>query len=291
MALREAYMIKESWSHDTKTLSITAKVGESLKIKELQVSHDDAGGWCECFIDRLSIGYWFIGWSAGNHLEMCGVVAAWPNLFKRLQQLGKFDGYPIAEGETFTIKNPVTDGNIRASIIYEVYDAEDMKAEMPNGSKSVEYMFINYGTNEDAIGEGEYGPLDFSRNPAEYPGFPFGDVVPPGHEIDIHGILHATWRGLVDSTAATNRYLKLVHDRKVLFNEDRRGIYCVQGTSPLTWGSVRQTNCNIDLFPQPITFKAGDELNITMSCADGEGGVTAKDTMTAVVETVRKVAA
>lgn len=290
MGLKEAYMIKENWSEDTKTLSIEARVGESLKIKQLLVSHDDLDGFCECFIDRLSIGYWFIGWNAGNHLEMWTLTNVLPNLFERLQQLGKFDGYPIAEGETFSIKNPVTNGNIRASIIYEVYDAEDMKAEMPGGSKADSYMFINYGTNEALILEGEYGAIDFSRNPAEYPAFPFGEVVPPGHEIDIHGVLIACWRGLVDDSSASMRYLKLIRDRKVLFNEDRRGIWLPQGSGHLTWGSVRQTNCDIKLFPAPVTFKAGDELNMSMSCGSTDGDVTAKDTMLAVVQTVRKLA-
>jgi len=291
MALKEAYMMKDSWSEDVTTLSITAKVGESLKIKQLLVSHDDLNGFCECFIDRLSVGYWFIGWSAGNHLEMCAVTDVLPNLFERLQQLGKFDGYPIAEGETFSIKNPITGGNIRASIVYEVYDAEDMKAEMPGGSKASEYLYINYGTNAADIADAAYGPLDKSRNPAEYPAFPFGDVVAPGHEIDIHGILIATWRGLVDNTSAQMRYLKLIKDRNVLFNEDRRGIWLPQGSGHLTWGSVRQTNCDIKLFPVPVTFGPGDELNISMSNATGEGVITAEDTMMATVQTVRKIGA
>lgn len=287
MALKEAYMIKDSWDTSTKTLSISAKVGESLKIKQLLVSHDDLNGFCECFIDRLSVGYWFIGWSAGCHLEMCAVTDVLPNLFERLQQLGKFAGYPVAEGETFSIKNAINDVDIRASIVYEVYDAEDMKAEMPGGSKATEFMFINYGTNTEDIADGAYGALDMSRNPAEYPSFPFGDIVPPGHEIDIHGILIATWRGLVDDTSARMRYLKLIKDRNVLFNEDRRGIWLPQGSGHLTWGSVRQTNCDIKLFPQPVTFGPGDELNVSMSNA---GGVTAKDTMMATVQTVRKLA-
>ncbi|MBA7491627.1 hypothetical protein ES702_02175 [subsurface metagenome] len=291
MGLKEAYMIKDSWSHSTKTLSVEAKVGESLLIKQLLVSHDDLKGFCECFIDRLSIGYWFIGWSAGCHLEMCAVTDVLPNLFERLQQLGKFNGYPVAEGETFSIKNAVNDLDIRASIVYEVHEAGDITSDMPGGSKSDEYMFINYGTNNALILEGEYGAINHSRNPSEYPAFPFGEVVPPGHEIDIHGVLIATWRGLVDDSSASMRYLKLVHDRKVLFNEDRRGIWLPQGSGHLTWGSIRQTNCDIKLFPVPVTFKAGDELNMTMSCGSADGDVTAKDTMLAVVQTVRKVSA
>jgi hypothetical protein len=211
-----------------------------------------------------------------------------PNLFERLQQLHVFDGYPVAEGQTFEIRPAVAGATIVGAIIYEVHDAEDMKAEMPGGSKSDEYMFVNYGTNTSNIGAGEYGDLDKSRNPSEYPSFPFGEVVPAGQEVDIHGILLKIWGGSVDNTAETMRFLKLIHEREVLFNQDRRGIYVTQGMGPLTWGSIRKTNCDIKLFPAPLKFGPGDELNISLSCAVQ---ITALDVQIATVQTVRKAGA
>ena len=286
MGLREPYMIKENFTAATATLEIEAKVGESLLIKRLLVGALHAGGFCECLIDRLSVGFWYIGDINANHLEQCGVTDVLPNLFTRLQQLDIFKGYPIAEGETFEIKPAVAGATIIGAIEYEIYDAEDMKAEMPGGSKSKEYLFINYGTNTAAIVAGAYGDLDKSRNPSEYPAFPFGDSVPAGHEIDIHGVLIKTWGGYVDDTADTMRFLKMIRDRKVLFNEDRRGIYVTQGMGPLTWGSIRQTNCDIKLFPVPIKFGPGDELNMSLSAAVG---VTEEDVLMATVQTVRKL--
>lgn len=286
MGLKEPYMIKENFTAATATLEIAAKVGESLRIKQLLVGALHTGGFCECLIDRLSVGFWYIGDIAANHLEQCGVTDVLPNLFTRLQQLKIFNGYPIAEGETFEIKPAVQGATIVGAIEYEIYDAEDMKAEMPGGSKSKDYMFINYGTNTAAIVAGAYGDLDKSRNPSEYPAFPFGDSVPAGHEIDIHGVLIKTWGGYVDDTADTMRFLKLIRDRKVLFNEDRRGIYVTQGMGPLTWGSIRQTNCDIKLFPAPIKFGPGDELNMSLSAAVG---VTEEDVLMATVQSVRKI--
>ena len=288
MALKEAYMIKENFSAATASLKIEAKVGESLKIKQLLVGALHTGGFCECLIDRLSVGFWYIGDVDANHLEQCGVTDVLPNLFERLQQLAIFDGYPIAEGETFEIKPAVQGADIVGAIVYEVYDAEDMKAEMPGGSKAKEYMFINYGTNTAIIAAGAYGNLDKSRNPGEYPAFPFGDVVPAGYEVDLHGVLLKTWGGYVDDTADTMRYLKMIRDRKVLFNDDRRGIYVTQGMGPLTWGSIRQTNCDIKLLPTPLKFGPGDELNISLS-ADVQ--VTAEDVLMATVQTVRRAGA
>jgi hypothetical protein len=288
MALKEAYMMKENFTAATASLSIEAKVGESLLIKQLLVGALHSGGFCECFIDRLSVGFWYIGDVNANHLEQCGVTDVLPNLFERLQQLGIFAGYPVAEGETFEIKPAVAGATIIGAIVYEIHEAGDMAPEMPGGSKSDEYMIINYGTNTAQIDAGAYGDLDKSRNPSEYPAFPFNEVVPAGHEIDIHGVLLKTWGGNVDNTANTMRYLKMIRDRKVLFNEDRRGIYVTQGMGPLTWGSIRQTNCDIKLFPEALKFGPGDELNISLSAAVN---VTALDVLMATVQTIRKAAA
>lgn len=288
MALKEAYMIKENFSAASASLSIEAKVGESLRIKQLLVGALHSGGFCECLIDRLSVGFWYIGDIQANHLEQCGVTDVLPNLFERLQQLGKFNGYPVAEGEIFEIKPAVQGATIIGAIVYEIHEAGDIKAEMPGGSKADEYMFINYGTNTAQIDADTYGALDKSRNPSEYPAFPFGEVVPAGHEIDMHGILLKTWGGYVDNTANTMRFLKLIRDRKVLFNEDRRGIYVTQGMGPLTWGSIRQTNCDIKLFPEALRFGPGDELNMSLSAAVN---VTAEDVLLATVQTVRRKSA
>lgn len=288
MGIKYKYMIKENFTAATASLKIEAKVGESLLIKQLLVGALHSGGFCECLIDRLSVGFWYIGDIAANHLEQCGVTDVLPNLFERLQQLGKFNGYPVAEGEVFEIKPAVQGATIVGAIIYEVHEAGDMTAEMPGGSKAEEYLFINYGTNTVAIAAGAYGDLDKSRNPSEYPAFPFGESVPAGHEVDVHGILIKSWGGYVDNTAETMRFLKLIRDRKVLFNEDRRGIYVTQGMGLLTWGSIRQTNCDIKLFPEAITFGPGDELNISLSAAVE---VTIEDVLMATVQTVRKLGA
>lgn len=286
MGLKESYMVKENFTAATATLSIEAKVGESLLIKQLLVGALHAGGFCECLIDRLSVGFWYIGDINANHLEQCGVTNVLPNLFERLIQLGKFKGYPVAEGETFTIKPAVAGATIVGAIVYEIHDAGDMKAEDPGGSKSDEYLFCNYGTNTIAVPAGEYGAIDKSRNPSEYPAFPFGEVVPAGKEVALHGVLIKTWGGYVDDTANTMRFLKLIRDRVVLFNEDRRGIYVTQGMGPLTWGSIRQTNCDIKLFPEPILFGPGDELNIQLSAAVE---VTIEDVLLATVQTIKNV--
>ncbi|MBA7495166.1 hypothetical protein ES702_05745 [subsurface metagenome] len=287
MPIKQPFMVKENMAAATASLELTAKVGESLLVKQLRVGALHSLGFCECLIDRLSVGFFYTGDINSNHLEQCSEVGPWPNVFERLIQLGVFNGYPIAEGETFEIKPAVVGATVVGAIIYEVHDAEDIKAEMDCGSKAASYMFLNYGTNTAAIAVDTYGPLDKTRNPSEYPSFPYGEVVPAGHEIDVMGILLKDWAGYVDNTAANMRYLRLTKDRKVLFNDDRRGIYSTQGMSYFTWGPIRQTQTDIKLFPEPLTFKAGDELNVELSGASTE--ITAEDVEIAFILKVRRV--
>lgn len=287
MALKQVFMVKENFAAATASLELVAKVGESLLVKQLRFGALASGGFAECLIDRLSVGFWYIGGLNENHLEQCSETTVIPNVFERLIQLAVFNGYPVAEGETFEVKPAVQGSTVVGAIIYEVHDAEDIKAEMDCGSKATSYMFLNYGTNTAEITANTYGALDKSRNPSEYPAFPFGEVVPAGHEVDLMGILLKDWGGYVDDTANGMRYLKLTKDRKVLFNDDRRGIYSTQGMSYFTWGPCRQTNVDVKLFPTPITFKAGDELLVELSA--GGVAITAEDVMIAFIQKVRRV--
>ena len=287
MALKQPFMVKENFAAATANLEITAKVGESLLINQLRVGALHSLGFTECLINRLSVGFFYTGDINANHLEQCSEADVLPNVFERLIQKEVFKGYPVAEGETFEIKPAVVGATVVGGIFYEVYDAEDIKSEMDCGSKGKNYTFLNYGTNTLEIAANAYGSLDKSRNPSEYPSFPFGEVVPAGHEIDVMGILLMDWQGYVDDTAAGMRYLKLTKDRKVLFNDDRRGIYSTQGMSYFTWGPTRQTNTDIKLFPKPITFGPGDELNVELSA--GGVAITAEDVMIAFILNVRRV--
>lgn len=287
MGMKQSFMVKENMAAATASLELTAKVGESLLIKQLRFGALAAGGFADCLIDRLSVGFWYIGDIAANHLEQCSETTVIPNLYERLIQLAVFNGYPIAEGETFEVNPAVAGATVVGAIIYEVHDAGDITPEMDCGSKAPSYMFINYGTNTAEIAIDSYGDLDKTRNPSEYPAFPFGAVVPAGHEIDICGVLLMDWKGAVDDTANNMRYLRMTKDRKVLFNDDRRGIYSTQGMSYFTWGPNRTTNVDIKLFPEPITFKAGDELNVELST--GGTAITALDVNIAFILKVRRV--
>lgn len=287
MALKQPFMVKHNFSAATASLSLEAKTGESILIKGLRFGALHSGGFLECLINRLSVGFWYIGDIKANHLEQCSVTSFARSVFASLIQKALFKGYPLAEGETFTVQPHTAGATCIGAIEYEVYDAEDIKADMPNGSQAKEYLFLNYGTNAIEIATTSIGVLDKTRNPSEYPAFPFGEVVPARTEIEILGFLIMNWKDALGNLNPNYKYLKLTKERKVLFDEDRNGIYIREGMGMFTWGPCRQTNVDIELFPEPLLFGPGDELLVNLE--SGDTAVVVNDIYLATIQRVRKL--
>jgi len=287
MALKEKLMVKGNLGTATATLSLEAKTGESLLIKSLRFGALHSGGFAECLIDRLSVGFWYVGDIAANHLEQWSFAAMHLSVFQALIDRGLFAGYPIAEGETFKVAPHTAGATVIGSIGYEIHDAGDMTPDMPNGSMSKEFLFLNYGTNAIEIAIDATGTMDKTRNPSEYPAFPFGEVVPARTEIDILGFLLMTWKDSQGNLNPNYTFLKLLKDRKVLFDEDRNGIYVREGMGQLTWGPCRQSNVGLELFPEPITFGPGDELLVQLGA--GDTAIAVDDIYCAAIQRVRRL--
>lgn len=287
MGLKEPFMVKTNMPTATATLSLEAKTGESLRVKGLRFGALASGGFAECLINRLSVGFWYIGDIAANHLEQASLTSAQLSVFQALIDAGLFAGYPIAEGETFQVAPHTAGDKVIGHIVYEVHEAGDMTPDMPNGSQSKEFLFLNYGTNAIQIAAAATGTLDKTRNPSEYPAFPFGEVVPAKTEIDILGILLMTWKDAAGNLNPNYSFLKLLKDRKVLFDEDRSGIFVREGLGMLTWGPCRQTNIGLELFPEPLTFGPGDELLVQMTA--GPTIIAINDIMCATIQRVRRL--
>ena len=228
-----------------------------------------------------------------------------PTILKYLEGLGIFKGFPIAEGETLTIAGMGGDNSITL-IIYEQYDPEDIVATQENGSKSLEYLFLNYGTTGANITTATDTLFDTPVSPAEFPDFPFGRVVPPKHEVDILGVCGSPRApGENDGTDYIyTKFLKLVKDREVLFDEDRNGILFMQ-RSPTVDSQIDQTAEGFTLignlseydnnpplmFPQGLKFIAGDELNIYLTTeAGGDGQILEpSEQEIAIIQKVRRL--
>ena len=230
-----------------------------------------------------------------------------PSSFKEtlLAYLGKkgiFKGYPVAEGEIFTI-DLLTDGDSVKMVEYEIYDAGDMTSEMENGSKSNSLMYVNYGDTGAALQLVVDTVLGESNNPAEYPAFPFGGIVPAGQKIELIGILASDVAPAanVAGTYSYTEYLKLMRGREILFDEDHDGLlYYAPFTDPP--GAVNMiaegyavggnfTQCDLKqphMFEPPLVFEEGEELAVSWHIAnEGVAGVAITEELQEVAVIVR----
>lgn len=217
---------------------------------------------------------------------------------------GLFNGFPIAEGQTMTLTG-VAQAVAGVICVYEEYDAQDVKASDPNGSDSLEYLFMNYGRPAAAVTTTATTIYDTPQTTAEFPDFPFGKDAPAKAEIDLLGICASDavdYRSAADSMGTT--YLKLVRDRVVLFDDDKNGLM-LRGR--LGWhdtathfgrGLSLFGNCSDEdqkpplMFDPPLTFLPGEELGIYISTLAGAAiaaaSLSAADLEIALIERVRR---
>lgn len=208
------------------------------------------------------------------------------SILKYLGEKGIFKGFPVPEGETFTI-DLITAATSWCIVEYEIWDAADILNTMENGSKSDSFMYLSYGDAGASIQAVANNELNESNNPAEYPDFPFGANVPSGHKIEIFGILAS------DIAPAANDgtdysytdYLKLMKGREVLFDEDHNGLlYCAQyilataNSNMIAEGFAvggNYTQCDRKqplMFDPPLVFNEGEDLAVFWHLAIGVGG-------------------
>jgi len=228
-----------------------------------------------------------------------------PTLLAYLGEKGIFKGFPVAEGQTFTISGMERADSV-TMIVYEIYDPEDITAEQENGSRSKEYLFLNYGTTGAAITTPGDALYDTPVSPAEFPDFPYGKVVPAKYEIDIHGICGSPRAPAENATGnyLYTQFIKMVKEREVLFDEDRNGILfmdnLVNNESQIDRtadgftliGNLSAYDNNPPLmFPVPLTYLPGDELNIYLTTAGSGSGlsIAADEQEITLIEKVRRL--
>jgi len=227
------------------------------------------------------------------------------SILKLLGELGIFAGYPVAEGQKFTISGVGQAGALQL-VEYEIHDAGDKLPTHENGSEATEYFFINYGRPRANITTTTETIYDIPQSPPEFPDFPFGKDVPAKYEIDILGVLASDIvddRGGGDSMNST--YLKFVKERVIFHDEDKNGIFLrgitgIPDTSAQIGrgvgliGNFSDTDGKFPLFfPQPMKFVAGEELGVYLATVAGPAQAASDllvaDVEIGLIEKVRKV--
>jgi len=262
--------------------SLQAKAGESLLVRLIECEPSSNDDYLTVSVDRVTVAFWRVKDRTGNHIGSIVTSPIEMNLMKFLAAKGVNVSIPVAEGQELIISRAVEVGNV--IVVFDRYDAGDIRADMPNGSVASEYTFMQYmnvGTGLIASGDALF---DVSLSPAEFPDFPAGKVVPANHEIQLLGLVGYPWLDPTDQSGGfyTN-YIKLVKEREVLFDEDRNGIpfKCgiVQGMfaeynsaySLIGAGHIVDTSRNYAhgeplMFDPALIFSSGIELSIYVNC-------------------------
>lgn len=280
MALKQANMIKRIIASGGGTLE--AKAGESLRVRRIECVPSANDTYLTVAVDRTTVAFYRIKGKAGNHLGTLHGAYLRRNIMDFLTDAGINVSIPVQSGQTLSVSRYAEAGNV--VIVYDRFDAGDVKAGDPNGPDCKEYVFLQYakvGTAPTASGD---SVVNVSLTPTEFPDFPCGAVVPADHTIEMIGIVGSPIFAYV-ATPGTwqSTYLKLTKGREVLFDADRLGIP-FKGLTGTTAGVVYQadhsligpgTEVLLDtnivtpgdplIFAPPLVFPAGQELNVVLS--------------------------
>jgi len=290
MALKEPFMVKTSLATGSdEAVELTARSGESLLIKDVIVdgSNDE---YCVLEVDKTTVGFFRIdAHPLGSHLALPrartqgmdylrGVKAGGSiTLISYMINKGWMRGYPVAEGQTFRVK-PFTSGKKlnNVVIIYEKYDAGDIKATDLNGSEAKEYIFVNYGRPSENLTASKDYAVDTCVTTEEFPDFPFSEAVPSKTTIEILAILGSEAIKYTDSNNYVGtKFLKLFKGRTCLFDNDKQGLLFYQhnfsgigaGTHIGRGFSLIGNYSTYDrrepfVPPSPLVFSAGAEVGV-----------------------------
>lgn len=297
MAVVEPFMVRSELDLGTgESFTLKAETGESLLVKDIRVIRGSCS-YITVSIDRDTVGFFRgQGHILSSHLYSPNTVCdkehsalasvSSKTLLSLMVEKGYFKGFPVAEGQKFVVSPyPETESIKSICVIYEKYDAGDIKKEDVNGSEANEYVYIAYGRiSEEVKQAGEY-VYDVMINPEEFADFPFERECPAKNEIEVLGITGWEAISVADGSNYTyTKYLKLFKGRKLLFDSEKKGLPCYQwywsgltgqqggrGFSVLGQYTLKDYRLPL-LFDTPIKFSSGEELRLILEVgAEGNG--------------------
>jgi len=303
MALVEPFMVKSEYDlGNGESLTLSADTGESFLVKDILVKYD-TDDYAVVSIDRDTVGFFRLdSHLLYSHLRpsdsVIGVAYSGVESIKSKTLLslminkGYFKGFPVAEGQKLIISPYSSNKKLgRVMVIYEKYDAGDIKKEDVNGSEANEYVYVAYGRiNEEVKSSGEY-VYDVMVNPEEFSNFPFERECPAKTEIELLGITGWEAISVADSSNYTfTKYLKLFKGRKLLFDSDKKGIPILQpyfsgatgqdgGKGFSLLGQYTRRDYRLPFFfDTPIKFTSGEELRLILEVeAVGSGNAFSEE--------------
>lgn len=227
MALRQANKVFTALG--TTEISLAASADQSFMVKDILVDAP-TGTAITIRVGRTTIAFLRTSGSLGNHCQFPPGGGASGNLgmtslMGLMVDKGWHRGIPVPAGYTFVGSGPATAGAVQ-TVVYDEYDAGDMRADQPNGPDSNELDYVIYGDTGATITTVLLNKVDNPVNPAEFAAFPFGEAVPANTTIEVFALLASTFSP--SENDGTNdfatTFLRFTHDRTVVFDPDRNGL-------------------------------------------------------------------
>jgi len=258
--------------------TLEANTGESFLLRRIIAFPGESDTYLTIKVERKTVAFYRFRGRGGNQLNSPHHSGGIANIMDFLTAAGINVTIPVAEGQVLTFSRGGTGGNI--ALIYDTYDAGDIRSDMPNGTDSKVFTFLQYMTHDGAIAADETLLMDTSLTPIEFPNFPCGAVVPANHQIEIVALAGSP---LVDQSAGKTEYcyttfIKLVKERETLFDEDGYGLpflgdtgasegrqyksnHTVVGASGNSGSDDVGTSMGVPLIFEPsLVFLSGEEL-------------------------------
>jgi hypothetical protein len=288
MALKAANQCKLITASGGGTL--TPGADESFLVRNIHCVPSTNDTYLTVQVNSTTVGKFRVKGKSGNHLPFpvvatgsliehkVGTVFDWARAHAMPLDI------PVASEQTLTVSRYAETG--RVLIIYDIYDAGEVKQTDPNGSQAVVKRYLHYGTNTSAI-TASPAAIDSSLIWSGGDGFPFnGSSVPLAGRFTILGILGCPChRGDGSGNKGATTHIMLIRRNEVLFDEDRQGLpflgdatYTTNATgySPVAsvvgpaTATVPQPALWLDL---PIVLPAGEQLTtmvvVTGAAASG----------------------
>jgi len=114
------------------TDKLEANAGESFLIRAIYAVPVNDNEFLVLKVDRKTVGAYRIYGRSGNHLAGMNNGYIHKNLMEFLTRKGVNCTIPVAEGQTFTVSSVGTSPVV--IIVYDTYDAGDIRADMVNGT-------------------------------------------------------------------------------------------------------------------------------------------------------------
>lgn len=264
------------------TGSLEAATGRSILIKRIYCPFPTQDSYITLRVNRKTVGFYRVQGKSGRHMDMPKPGFLHRNLMDFLADSGVNVTIPIEEGQTFSYSYSA--GNAHTVIVYDLHTAGDVLANMHNGSDSKKYTLVQYMDASSYPAASGDVHLDTSLSPSEFINFPCDRVVPSKHTVKLLGLVGSP---VGDATGAANYivtdYCKLMRDREVLFDADRRGfpfrngglgaaqveytdnVSLIHACVPAAIGTAIPTQGNPLMFDPALVFKAGEELLIYLT--------------------------